>query len=111
MKIKHISGEELDTDKLPDVEAMAIEKVEEFRQFCLDNKIPFTLFVNPKGDNNHYLAFWNFANRENGYSRETVESETKVKVEVRPILRIISNFIYDLSGGQVYLAQKPLDGH
>ena len=109
MKIKHISGEELDTDTLPDTEAMVLEKVEEFRQFCLDNKVPFTLFVNPKGDNNHYLAFWNFANRENGYSRETVESETKVKVEVRPILRIISNFIYDLSGGQVYLAQRPLD--
>ncbi len=111
MKIKHISGEELDTDKLPDVEAMAIEKVEEFRQFCLDNKVPFTLFVNPKGDNDHYLAFWNFANRENGYSRETVESAVKVKVEVRPILRIINNFIYDLSGGQVCLAQKPLDEH
>ena len=109
MKIKHISGEELDTDKLPDVEAIAIEKVEEFRQFCLDNKVPFTLFVNPKGDNNHYLAFWNFANRENGYSRETVESETKVKVEVRPILRIINNFIYDLSEGEVYLVKRPLD--
>jgi hypothetical protein len=109
MKIKHISGEELDTDTLPDTEAMVLEKVEEFRQFCLDNKIPFTLFVNPKGDNDHYLAFWNFASRENGYSRETVESETKVKVEVRPILRIINNFIYDLSGGEVCLARKPLD--
>jgi hypothetical protein len=65
------------------------------------------LFVNPKGDNNHYLAFWNFANRENGYTRETVGSGEKVKVEVRPILRIINNFIYDLSGGQVYLAQRP----
>ena len=49
MKIKHISGEEVDTDKLPDMEAMVIEKVEEFRLFCLDNKIPFLLFVDPKG--------------------------------------------------------------
>ena len=49
MKITHITGETVDTDALPDTEAMVLEKVEEFRLFCLKNKVPFLMFVDPKG--------------------------------------------------------------
>ena len=110
MKIKHISGEILDTDSLPDTEAMVLEKVEQFRQFCLDNKVPFIMFIDPKGtESNHYLAFWNFANRVNNYNQETVEKGEKRMVDLVPVLSVINNFVYGLSGGEVYLTKRPED--
>ena len=108
MKIKHISGEILDTDSLPDTEAMVLEKVEQFRQFCLDNKVPFIMFIDPKGtESNPYLAFWNFANRVNNYNQDTVEAGEKHKVDLGSLLKVVDNFVYGISGGEVYLAQVP----
>ena len=110
MKIKHISGEILDTDSLPDTEAMVLEKVEQFRQFCLDNKVPFLMFVDAKGaEITSYLAFWNFANRVNNYNQETVEKGEKRMVDLVPVLSVINNFVYGLSGGEVYLTKRPED--
>ena len=110
MKIKHISGEILDTDSLPDTEAMVLEKVEQFRQFCLDNKVPFLMFVDAKGaEITSYLAFWNFANRANNYNQDTVEKGEKRMVDLVPVLSVINNFVYGLSGGEVYLTKRPED--
>lgn len=108
MKIKHISGEILDTDSLPDTEAMVLEKVEQFRQFCLDNKVPFLMFVDAKGSEiTSYLAFWNFANRANNYNQESVDTGEKHKVDLGSLLKVVDNFVYGISGGEVYLAQVP----
>ena len=110
MKIKHITGETLDTDSLPDTEAMVLEKVEQFRQFCLDNKVPFLMFVDPKGaEITSYLAFWNFANRANNYNQETMEIGEKRMIDLVPLLSVINNFVYQCSGGEVCLVKTPKD--
>ena len=96
MKIKHISGEEVDTDKLPDMEAMVIEKVEEFRLFCLDNKIPFLLFVDPKGTAKvgDFLSFWNYSNRSIEYKQED-------PINMYPIFVCIDTYIRHVSNNQI----------
>jgi hypothetical protein len=103
MKIKHITGETLDTDTLPDTEAMVLEKVEQFRQFCLDNKVPFIMFIDPKGtESTPFISFWNFANRINNY--EVGENEQK-KVNMLPIWKALDNFIYHSSAGDLCVTQ------
>jgi len=105
MKIKHITGEILDTDTLPDVEAMVLEKVEEFRKFCFDNKVPFVIFIDPKGlDESNHISFWNFANRVNNY---TGNSEGAKPVNFTHVLKSINSFVYGVSNGRVCLAKIP----
>ena len=107
MKITHISGETLDTDALPDTEAMVLEKVEEFRQFCLDNKVPFLMFIDPKGAERDSIAFWNFASRANNY-----EGKEQKLVNFLPMWKSIDNFVYHTSKGDLRVVQvpkKPLD--
>jgi hypothetical protein len=96
MKIKHINGLEVDTDKLPDMEAMAIEKVEEFRLFCLDNKIPFLLFVDPKGTAKvgDFLSFWNYSNR-------SIEYKQGDAINMYPIFVCIDSYIRHVSNNQI----------
>jgi hypothetical protein len=96
MKIKHINGEELDTDKLPDIEAMAIEKIEEFRIFCTENKIPFLLFVDIKGTARigDFLSFWNYSNR-------SIEYKEGDKIDIYPMLVCIDSYIRHLSNNQI----------
>ena len=105
MKISHIDGSSTDTDTLPDTEAMVLEKVEEFRKFCLDNKVPFLMFVNPKGlEDSDYLAFWSFADRVNNYSGD---GKKTVGINIVPILKTINSFVFNFSQGELYLAQTP----
>jgi hypothetical protein len=98
MKIKHINGLEVDTDKLPDMEAMAIEKVEEFRLFCLDNKIPFLLFVDPKGTAKvgDFLSFWNYSNR-------SIEYKQGDPINMYPIFVCVDAYIRHVSNNKVAL--------
>lgn len=53
MKITHTDGTTVDTDTLPDMEAMVLEKVEEFRKFCCEHQIPFFMLIDPKGGERH----------------------------------------------------------
>lgn len=98
MKIKHISGEEVDTDKLPDMEAMVIEKVEEFRLFCLDNKIPFLLFIDPKGAAKigDFLSFWNYSNR-------SIEYKEGDKIDMYSMLVCVDTYIRCITNNQIAL--------
>jgi len=98
MKIKHISGEEVDTDKLPDMEAMAIEKVEEFRLFCLENKIPFLLFVDPKGTAKvgDFLSFWNYSNR-------SIEYKQGDPINMYPIFVCVDTYVRHVTSNKVAL--------
>ena len=105
MKITHITGETVDTDALPDTEAMVLEKVEEFRLFCLKNKVPFLMFVDPKGVNDSdYIAFWSFANRVNNYEGDGKQT---VGVNIVPILKTINAFVFNATQGELYLAEVP----
>lgn len=102
MKITHITGETVDTDDLPDTEAMVLEKVEEFRQFCLDNKVPFIMFIDPKGmESAPYVSFWNFSNRVNNYEGD---GSGKATVNIYPFINVISQFIYRLTNGVFFVA-------
>ena len=105
MKITHITGETVDTDALPDTEAMVLEKVEEFRLFCLKNKVPFLMFVDPKGVNDSdYIAFWSFANRVNNYEGDGKEQKP---VSLVPVLKTINAFVFNITQGDLHLAQFP----
>lgn len=98
MKIKHINGEEIDTDKLPDMEAMAIEKVEEFRIFCTENKVPFLLFIDPKGSAKaaDLVSFWNYSNRSKEY-------KVGDKIDILPMLACINSYVMHLTDGELGL--------
>ena len=105
MKITHIDGSSTDTDTLPDTEAMVLEKVEEFRLFCLENKVPFLMFIDPKGtEQNNFISFWNFADRVNNYEGDGKQT---VGVNIVPILKTINAFIFNVTQGQLYLAEAP----
>jgi len=104
MKITHIDGKQVDTDILPDTEAMVLEKVEEFRKFCLENKVPFLMFINPQGlEETNHTCFWNFANRVNHYEGD---GKTMVKVNVRPFLGIMNTFLHSFTDGNYFIAAK-----
>lgn len=105
MKITHIDGSSTDTDILPDTEAMVLEKVEEFRKFCLKNKVPFLMFVNSKGlADSDYMAFWSFADRVNNYEGDGKAQEG---FDLFPILKTINSFVFSATQGELYLAQTP----
>lgn len=102
MKIKHTTGETLDTDTLPDTEAMVLEKVEEFRRFCSDNKVPFLMFIDPKGTEIKSIAFWNFLSRVNDY-----QGKEQKLVNFLPMWKSIDNFVYHTSKGELRVVQIP----
>lgn len=58
MIIKHITGTEIDTDKLPDIDAQILEKTEELRQLCSSANRLLLLQVDVKGTNK-MTSFWN----------------------------------------------------
>jgi hypothetical protein len=103
MKIKHITGEETNTDQLPDCEAMALEKVEDLRLFCLNNKIPFVLFISSKGSyQGKFLSFWNFSNRD-------VEYKEGDRIDLAPVLSCINTYVRNITNGQIGLAHLQSD--
>lgn len=104
MKITHIDGTQVDTDILPDTEAIVLEKVEEFRKFCLENKVPFLMFINSQGlEETDYISFWSFANRVNNYEGD---GKTTVAVNIYPILNVMNSFITRSTNGNYFIAAK-----
>ena len=59
MIIKHIDGTEVDTDKLPDIDAQILEKTEELRKLCESANRIFLLQIDTKGKQ-QLTSFWNF---------------------------------------------------
>jgi hypothetical protein len=64
MIIKHIDGTEVDTDKLPDIDAQIIEKTEELRRLCESSNRIFLLHIDTRG-NKKLTSFWNLKNGSN----------------------------------------------
>jgi hypothetical protein len=58
MIIKHIDGTEVDTDKLPDIDAQIFEKIEELRVLCETSNRICLLLVDTKGQSK-LTTFWN----------------------------------------------------
>jgi hypothetical protein len=69
MKIKPDNHPEIDTDKLPDLEAQIVEKEHEFTDFLKQNKVPFLVIVETPSMKTFQVVS-NFASAQ----RETGES-------------------------------------
>jgi hypothetical protein len=53
------TGKSVDTDKIPDIEAMIIEKAEEFRLMCIKTGCQCLVLVDPQGKmDGQSLCFW-----------------------------------------------------
>ena len=102
MKITHITGETVDTDALPDTEAMVIEKVEEFRQFCFENSIPFLMFIDRKGLEDGYTSFWNHKSRNTDVAKHSEDQ----KINIGPILFAIDDYVRMVSNQDLYIASR-----
>ena len=61
MIITHTDGVEVDTDKLPDIDAQILEKTEELRKLCESTNRLFLLHVDVRG-NKQMTVFWNYKN-------------------------------------------------
>ena len=59
MIIKHVDGTEVDTDKLPDIDAQILEKTEELRKLCESANRIFLLQIDTKGGQ-RLATFWNY---------------------------------------------------
>ena len=64
MIIKHIDGTEVDTDKLPDIDAQILEKTEELRRLCESANRIFLLQIDTKGKQ-QLTSFWNLKSDSN----------------------------------------------
>lgn len=102
MKITHTDGTTVDTDTLPDMEAMVLEKVEEFRKFCCEHQIPFFMLIDPKGGERH-TAFWNLRGRN---TKCELNDNGKLEVDVIPMIRTIDIFITNFTNGDFFVAKK-----
>ena len=102
MKITHIDGSSTDTSTLPDTEAMVLEKVEEFRQFCFENSIPFLMFINQKGLADKYTSFWNHKSR----NTDTAKYSEDQKINIGPILFAIDGYVRMVTNQELYIAKK-----
>ncbi len=69
---------------------------EEFRLFCLENKIPFLLFIDPKGAAKigDFLSFWNYSNR-------SIEYKQGDAINMYPIFVCIDTYIRHVSNNQI----------
>ncbi len=101
MKIDHIDGTTTDTNTLSTDEAIVLEKAEEFKKFCSDNKIPFVLTINPSGGLKKYISYWNFQDKTTNYN----QMENKKNINLSPLLSAINNFIV-LSTNNQYTVSK-----
>lgn len=65
MIIKHQTGE-IDTNKLSDITAMILEKSEELRKLCIDNKRQCAILVDASGTRNgKFTCHWNLVESAN----------------------------------------------
>jgi len=103
MKINHSPGskvETTDTNKLPDIDALILEKSEELKQLCSDSRRQCLVIVDAKGaeDGSSY-SFWNLQ-MQNGDPRN---NEDDLKYAADNLLICVDKFVKSMTGGQVGL--------
>jgi hypothetical protein len=97
MIIKHHDGNSVDTDKLPDIDAMIYEKIQELKKICEDNHRPFVLFANACGDNAHFDIFWQFSSKNNF---------KKNGFDIWPIASMMGKYVETLTNGTITMQLK-----
>ena len=112
MKINHIDGEVTDTDKLSDIQALILEKSEELRVLCCNEKIQMLLLVDIKKsvmvDDKKFAcvsSFWNIKTKEwdNNPEKEFPRAYQK-------FFYIVNEFIRSLSNGRLHISNIEENG-
>lgn len=112
MIIEHVPGSHVnatDTDKLPDVEAMILEKAEELRKLCFDTSRQVVIIVDAKGiEDGGGIHFWSFKLRSQKVQDTDTNSQPLMDKEdiarsYQNLFRMINNFGGRMSNGHVGL--------
>lgn len=103
MKITHITGQTIDTDQMPDVDAMVFEKICELRKICEDNNRPFLLFINPVGLGSKYTIFWHHLSRDNWVKENDVDG---LKINFGPLLGTMKQYVESLTNNDLTITEK-----
>ena len=94
MIIKHVTGAVVDTDKLPDVNAEILEKSEQLRITCGNNKRKLIILVEatPHGDPKRVActSFWNLTPLDNS-DEELSKSQFGILGEMDAFIRGFTN--------------------
>lgn len=90
MEITHTTGEKINTDTLPDVEAMIMEKSEELRKLCADNHRHLLLIVDAKGTKSRMTHFWSMKTKEEMTAKEYSESYNVFFDSINNFVKIFS---------------------
>ena len=107
MIVKHITGNETDTDKLPDVEAMILEKAEELRKICFDNNRQCVILTDSKGmRNGGFTSFWNLKEAEAIVDGNGKWDPKQHQDSFNHILWGVNVFVLGLTNGAVTLRQN-----
>jgi hypothetical protein len=95
MIIKHVDGTEIDTDKLPDIDAQIFEKTEELRKLCESANRIFLLQIDTKGGQ-RLTSFWN-------YKSGTEINEEMLSMAFAKIAKATHNYFMSCSNGNIGL--------
>lgn len=100
MKITHITGDVVDTDKLNDIDAAILEKTEELRTFCTTANRPFLCFVDCKKPNETLTTFWNF-------KTDTNPSQEQINLAYEKIFKSINSYLHFVTDGRLGIMRLP----
>lgn len=108
MLIPHVTGNNTDTAKLADVEAMIMEKSEELRKICFDNNRQCLVLVDAKGmRNGGFFSFWNL--KEDDAPKVDKDGKWDPSLQLPSfahMLHGVNVFVMELTNGQVGLANR-----
>ena len=104
MKITHVTGDVVDTDKMNDIDAAISEKIEELRILCNNANRVFLSFVdvNRKNPKQPLVSFWNIKTAEN-------PTDEQINDAYNSILHSIHSYLQISSGGRLGIMQIPRD--
>lgn len=102
MELKHITGQIEETDKLPDITAMILEKSEELRKLCSDTGRKCLILADAHGrDDGTATSFWSFMSKN--FNATPVDSPGPIlipMIEVQKFMCSIDSFVNGISNGQ-----------
>lgn len=102
MIIKNADGRIIDTDTLPDVNAMIAEKCEELRILCCNEKRQLVIVVDSRGnEDGHLSTFWNIKGRK--YNDNDQNTITR---SYNQIISMLNGFISTISNGNLGIFSK-----
>ena len=107
MKLNHVDGEVTDTDKLPDIQALILEKAEELRVLCCNERIQLLLLVDIKHpeiiEDKKFAcvsSFWNIKTKE-----WDSNPEKEFPMAIDKFFIIVNKFIHTFSKGTLHITR------